>query len=458
MTVIFATSNRTQNADFCSELPWTVYNAQDDPVRTARLALVKGKGAVVFCPADWNPFQMMQSAHQILREWPDTEVVLISIQLEAVTIQAVRANLARKLNSHSEASEISHALLDVLARAGALPAEDDPQVGQSRSFRRIKELIRKIAPFDMTVLITGETGTGKELAARAIHRLSARRDGPFVSVNCAAIPEGLLESELFGYDKGAFTGASAKQPGKLRSAHGGTIFFDEIGDMSLGAQAKILRALESREVQPLGGNASVPVDVRVVAATHQDLKSLVREQRFRADLYFRLSVLPVTIPPLRERPEDIPLLANRFIHELNARYGREIEGIDGEGMQALFMQDWPGNIRQLRNVVEGAFLVCESKWITLEDLEWFHGKPAQPQHADVHPMPRQNAPGFSYLPDPPGPDRLLEALQATRWNKSQAAKLLHWSRMTLYRRMAKYNLSQENPEPEVARAAFSTHA
>jgi transcriptional regulator with PAS, ATPase and Fis domain len=330
--------------------------------------------------------------------------------------------------------------------AGVSLCEEDGLVGRSRDFLRAKEMIRRIARFDTTALITGETGTGKELAAHAIHRLSARRGKPFISVNCAALPEGLLESELFGFEKGAFTGALQRQEGKFRAAHEGTLFLDEIGDMTLSAQARILRVLESREVQPLGARTSVPVDVRVVAATHHDLEQLVDEGRFRSDLFFRLSVLPIALPPLRERRDDIPELANHFVRELNVRYDLHLEGIDDRAMELLCLHQWPGNIRQLRNAVEGAFVVCLSQLIRFEDFRSLHG--SNDSTYSGGPAVPQTAPGFSYVATSREADRLMDVLQATRWNKSEAAKRLHWSRMTLYRKIAKYGLSQEDAEEE----------
>jgi transcriptional regulator with PAS, ATPase and Fis domain len=317
---------------------------------------------------------------------------------------------------------------------------DDLLVGHCENLLYVKKLIRRIAPADMTVLITGETGTGKELAARAIHRLSSRCNEPFVSVNCAAIPDGLLESELFGFEKGAFTGATVRQQGRLRAAHRGTIFLDEIGDMSLPTQAKILRALESREIQPLGASKITPIDVRIVAATHQSLESLIGEQRFRTDLYFRLNVLPLFLPPLRERRDDIPELVDSFIHQLNRRYHRGVLGVTNGGLDLLRGQYWPGNIRQLRNVIEGAFFICSTKFITTGDLRLFHrflsNEPRLAGQATVQAQPQ--------LPTTPEPERLLQALQATHWNKSKAAEVLGCSRMTIYRKIAKYDLRPES--------------
>lgn len=345
------------------------------------------------------------------------------------------------------ASGNSRTVSEMAGGAGvSLCEEDGLLVGRSPEFLRAKDMIRRIARFDTTALITGETGTGKELAAQAIHRLSARRGKPFISVNCAALPEGLLESELFGFEKGAFTGALQRQQGKFRAAHEGTLFLDEIGDMTLSAQARILRVLESREVQPLGAQNTVPVDVRVVAATHHNLEQLIQEGRFRSDLFFRLSVLPIELPPLRERRDDIPELVNHFIRELNVRYNLRVEGIDDRAMELLCLHEWPGNIRQLRNAVEGAFIVCLSQVIGLNDFRGLYGlnDSTESGMCALHPK----AAGFSYFSTAREADRLMDVLQATRWNKSQAAKRLHWSRMTLYRKIAKYGLSQEGAVEE----------
>jgi len=316
---------------------------------------------------------------------------------------------------------------------------EDLLVGHCENLMYVKKLIRRIAPADMTVLITGETGTGKELAARAIHSLSSRCNEPFVSVNCAAIPDGLLESELFGFEKGAFTGATARQEGKLRAAHRGTIFLDEIGDMSLPTQAKILRALESREIQPLGASKITCIDVRVVAATHQSLEALISEQRFRPDLYFRLNVLPLDLPPLRDRRDDIPELVDCFIQQLNQRYHRSVLGVTMGGMDLLCGQNWPGNVRQLRNVIEGAFLVCSTQFITTGDLRLFHRclhkEPRFARQAIAEEQPRSAG--------TQDPKRVLQVLQATGWNKSKAAEVLGCSRMTIYRKIARYHLHPE---------------
>jgi transcriptional regulator with PAS, ATPase and Fis domain len=303
-------------------------------------------------------------------------------------------------------------------------------VGTSRPMQSLRAYLKKAALSDASVLITGDTGTGKELAAQSLHSLSPRRARPFVPVNCAAIPDSLIESELFGYERGAFTGATQASPGQLRLAEGGTVFLDEIGDMNLGAQAKLLRVLETRAVYPLGGRRAVPVDVRFVAATNQPLEPLLAEHRFRKDLYFRLNVLRVQMPALRNRSDDIPLLLSRFLEEFNARYARSIEGVTPELLDCLRGYDWPGNVRELRNLVEAMYVDCSEGPLSTDSLpEFFRGVLAYEQSG-------QGERG-----------RILSVLAETNWNKSETASRLHWSRMTLYRKMHKYSVSGK-PGPE----------
>ena len=230
--------------------------------------------------------------------------------------------------------------------------EFDGIVGSSPALRAVLDQVRIVAPTGSTVLIAGETGTGKELIARAIHMHSERRHRPFVKVNCAAIPAELLESELFGHERGAFTGAVAQRIGRFEAADGGTLFLDEIGDMPLHLQTKLLRVLQEQEFERVGGNRTIQVDVRIVAATNRDLKGMVEENKFRADLYYRLAVFPMNVPPLRERREDIPLLTRYFVQKHAQRMGRNIESIPAYAMEALTNYDWPGNIRELQNVIE----------------------------------------------------------------------------------------------------------
>jgi DNA-binding NtrC family response regulator len=241
-------------------------------------------------------------------------------------------------------------------------------VGASRAMRAVIEQVRAIAATDASVLLLGESGTGKEVVARTIHWNSARRDGPFVAVNCAAIPENLLESELFGHVKGAFTGADRARRGLFADAGGGTLFLDEIADMPLALQAKLLRALQDKTIRPVGGNEEIQLDLRVISATHGDLAGLVRGGRFREDLYYRLAVIPIRLPSLRERPEDIPLLARHFLERVSASLRRSVEGFTDEALARLLAHRWPGNVRELENVVERAATLARGPLITPADL------------------------------------------------------------------------------------------
>jgi DNA-binding NtrC family response regulator len=297
-------------------------------------------------------------------------------------------------------------------------------IGESPSIREIKEKILMIAASDSTVLITGETGTGKEVAADLIHRASPRSRQPFVCVDCAAFPDTLLESELFGYERGAFTGAVMSRPGKFELAGNGTVLLDEIGDMRPHAQAKILRAIETREIYRLGGTRRIPLGARFVAATNQDLEGLAEKGDFRKDLYYRLNVTRVHMPALRERKEDIPSLIQHSIQDLNRRFGREVKGLTPRALTSVFQYEWPGNVRELKNILEAAFVNLPARRIDFIDL---------PPSVDTVLAKAQDLPQSEK-------DRLWSALFATNWNKSKAAQRLHWSRMTLYRKMAKYHI------------------
>ncbi len=247
--------------------------------------------------------------------------------------------------------------------------EKDRIVGESRVMQHALKTIAKCAPSESRVFIFGENGTGKELAARMVHRLSLRKNGPFVSLNCAALPKDLVESELFGYEKGAFTGAQKRKPGRFEQADGGTLFLDEIGDMSLETQAKLLRVLQENEAVRLGGTSSYTFNVRVISATNKDLKLEIEKQTFREDLFYRLNVMPVTIPPLRDRKDDIPLLAAHFLKELSGSMGSASKSWSAEALEALQAHDWPGNVRELRNTVERLIIMAPENVIEKEDVE-----------------------------------------------------------------------------------------
>ncbi len=257
-------------------------------------------------------------------------------------------------------------------------------VGQSPALREVLEQVEMVASSDSTVLLLGETGTGKELIARAIHNCSHRKNRTFVKLNCAAIPSGLLESELFGHERGAFTGAITQRSGRLELADQGSLFLDEIGDISLELQPKLLRVLQEREFERLGSTKTKQVDVRVVAATHRDLKEMILEKQFRSDLYYRLNVFPISIPPLRERPEDIPLLVRHFVQQFAQRMNKTIEAISSETMEALTRYPWPGNIRELQNVMERSVVLYEKGNLSVKkswlSLEYLQTEPATPPH------------------------------------------------------------------------------
>ena len=307
---------------------------------------------------------------------------------------------------------------------------DQILIGDSKRMTEVKSYLLKVAKTDSTVLITGETGTGKELAAGLIHRDSPRSNKPFVSVNCAALPEGLVESELFGYDRGAFTGAFAYKKGKFELANEGSIFLDEIGDMTQLAQAKILRTIESKEFFHLGGKHYIPMKARVIAATNQDPECLMAERNFRKDLYYRLNVARVHMPSLRERKEDIPFLIQHAILKLNHRFGRDIKGLSDSGMACLFRYGWPGNVRELLNLVEAAYINLPNRKVSYLEIPKLISK--QLQESETAPKAERK--------------RIISALLETNWNKSTAAEKLNWSRMTLYRKIEKYNIV-ENRTP-----------
>ena len=297
-------------------------------------------------------------------------------------------------------------------------------IGSSPAMAAVRSYVNKVAQSDACVLISGQTGTGKEMVAASIHQASQRRGAPFVAVNCAAIPDSLLESELFGYERGAFTGAHESYPGKLRLADHGIVFLDEIGEMSPVGQAKVLRVLETHEVFPLGARRLAKIDVRFVAATNQDLEPMIQRRTFRPDLYFRLNVGRISLPSLRERPEDILELFEYFVERMNARDGRKVKLPTPELANRLMAYDWPGNVRELRNCVESIFIDPPNGQIALEDLPESFQRIFR-SYRDTNVSER---------------DAIVSALAHTKWNKKLAARELHWSRMTLYRKLEKYNI------------------
>ena len=361
-------------------------------------------------------------------------VLLVPNSSEELAIAALRAGINEYLIFPCGPAELNAAVNECLQLYGgrkhrcrqpvSVPRQAAMLIGESRLMQEVKACLSRVAIADSNVLITGETGTGKELAAEFIHQQSPRRDKPFVALNCAAIPDSLLESELFGYERGAFTGAESSRDGKLKEADGGTVFLDEIGDMSAYAQAKILRVIDGKKIQRLGG-AGISLDARIIAATNQELETQVRREKFRKDLYFRLNVARVHLPPLRQRKEDIPSIVSYYLRDFNNQFGRSVERLTDSAWECFLAHDWPGNVRELKNTLEAIFIHTSSAEISTSEL------------------PRSLCDDYQ-APDRVDDDereRLLSALVSTNWNKSKAADKLSWSRMTLYRKMAKHHVS-----------------
>jgi DNA-binding NtrC family response regulator len=381
---------------------------------------------VAECSAAETPGQLSQIERFRFLHPRVPVVVIAATSSENLAIAAFRLGVRDYFRWPAHAEELNACLNRLLPSGNQITPQGSQVVGQSPEIRQVLDRVRRAATTESNVFVTGETGTGKESVAEMVHRLSARGDKRLVSLNCAAIPDTLLESELFGYEKGAFTGATARRPGKLQEADGGTIFFDEIGDMNMHGQAKLLRALETREVFPLGGSRGVMIDTRIIAATNRDVEALVREGSFRADLMFRLNVVRIHLPPLRERLSDMPALLLHFARHFNERWGVRLHGFDEECCAALCQHDWPGNIRELKNVVEAIYVNSNGGIIRKQDLP----------------------PGLRELTSEPrtGEEKrqLTEALFAMNWNVSKVAEKLQISRMTVYRKLARYQIARQN--------------
>jgi len=377
-----------------------------------------------------DPAHLSSVLRRLRRARPaDPVLILAWVSSERLAVAALKEGAADYFSPPIELQEAAAALRRLMADAPGELVKTGTQaiIGDSLSMRYIRGHVGMVAQRDCNTLVLGETGTGKDLIAEAIHSNGPRRTKPFVCVNCAAIPDTLLESELFGYEKGAFTGAEGAAEGKIRQAQGGTIFFDEIGDMTPYAQAKILRVIESKQIQRLGGKAAIPVNIRIIAATNQDLPKLICEQRFRKDLYFRLNVAQIQLPPLRERREDVPGLLEHYVGVFNRLTGARVEGFTPRALHRLRDYDWPGNVRELRSVVESVFI-------------------DPPAHIDECHLPWARPGCLSTSNSGHERDQLLEALRFTQWNKSKAAERLHWSRMKIYRKLAQYHI-EDQPEP-----------
>ncbi len=313
-------------------------------------------------------------------------------------------------------------------------------IGESAAMASVFDWIKQVAPSQATVLIQGESGSGKEMAAKAIHRLSTRKDGPLITVHCAALSPQLLESELFGHEKGSFTGASEKRIGRFEAAAGGTLFLDEIGEIDSSIQVKILRALGERSIERVGGIKPIPVDVRVIAATNRDLKKMMDEGKFREDLYYRLNVIQITMPPLRARPEDIPLLVKKFLEEFSHQNQKQVRGFTQEATEWLLAYQWPGNVRQLRSAVEHAVVLARSEEAGLQDLP--PSIVQVPENSGLATMPLSRQLNWEENEK----QLILKALLKTHGNRTEAALALGISRRTLHRKLKEYGLEEAGIE------------
>jgi DNA-binding NtrC family response regulator len=384
----------------------------------------------------------LELVEQIKHERPETLILVITAHGTVETaVEAMRLGahdyitkpldlgmLRRQVRNAFERHRLleeNRQLRERLAAAGEFP----DLIGQSAAMREVFARIRLVADADVTVLIQGESGTGKELVARALHNLSARRSMPFVAANIGALPETLIESELFGYEKGAFTGAHRQKPGWFEMAQGGTLFLDEVGEMPPKTQIDLLRVLDERVVRRLGGEASVGLDMRLVAATHRDIAELVAEGKFREDLYYRLNVVPLRVPPLRERRDDIPLLVKYFLKQAQERHGREGKEVAGAAMRVLCDYSWPGNVRQLRNCMERLVVTVEGSIIHADDL---------PEETRL--LPRPDVVTLDNAVHEAEKTAILAALSSCNQHRERAAHLLGISVRTLHYKMNRYGL------------------
>jgi len=395
-----------------------------------------------------DEFNGLDLLKEVMRTTHDTEVIIITgygtieSAVEAMQLGAYDY-LTKPLDTTKTRITINRALerKKLRTQVNQLKNEIERQyinqgiVVVSESMRKILHLVETIAPTDSTVLITGESGVGKEVIAKYIHRLSPRAPKPFISINCAALPETLLESELFGHVRGAFTGAVSDKVGLFEEAHEGTIFLDEIGELTPGVQAKLLRALQEGEIRKLGDTKSLKVNVRIIAATNKNLAEQVKEKKFREDLYYRLNVIPITIPSLRERKDDIIPLLNHFLKKISEKMGKNITGLTPEAIYQIKNYPWPGNIRELENVVERLVAITENEIITEREVSYVFmlDKPAT-QYFET------TISGYPLQENNPERNYIIDTLKRSGWSIQKAAKILGISRTTLWRKMKKYNI------------------
>lgn len=412
----------------------------------------KVRPQVVFLDVKMAGLDGLETLQRLRELDPDATVVMISGHgTIATAVEATRRGafdfLEKPLDTDRLLVTLRNAAAQVELRGenarlrGGSAASPQPMIGDGAALTAVREMIAKVGPTAARVLISGENGSGKELVARAIHAASPRRDRPFVEVNCAAIPSELIESELFGHMKGSFTGAVADRAGKFELADGGTLFLDEIGDMALAAQAKVLRALQEGVITRIGGSRVIAVDVRVLAATNKDLAEEIAEGRFREDLFYRLNVVPLHVPPLRDRLEDVPALVASFTERLAAQGGIAGRGFADDAMRALQRRPWPGNVRELRNAVERLLILATGRLVTAGDVERL-----LPRGEGGTAVPLQDAAEattFEAFRQDAERAFLLAKLRACDWNVAETARLLAMPRSNLYKKIEKYGLNRE---------------
>ena len=382
---------------------------------------------------------------KIIAEHPGTPVIMFTahgtVPLAVEAMKRGAAEFVLKPFAREELLFVVHKALVGAAHAGSRPPERAPAAGRftgaSAAMRECQSLVTRAAAGTATVLLRGESGTGKEVAARSIHEQSPRRKGPFVRVHCAALPDALLESELFGYEKGAFTGAVQRKPGRVELSQGGTLFLDEIGDTTLSVQVKLLRLLQEKEYERLGGVETLKADVRFVAATNRDLEAMIKSGTFREDLFYRLSVVPIGLPPLRDRPEDIAPLAKRFCAELGAANGRPGAALDAGAIAVLDAQSWPGNVRQLQNFIERLVVLAEGDALGAEEVqrELARKLPGSPSAAKSESRTESGSPLLEDSRREAERAAVKTALIQAKGNRTLAARLLGISRRTLYNKL-----------------------
>lgn len=430
------------------------YNAEEAKEGQEAVNLVKkNKFDCILLDIKMPKMDGMEVLDQVKSMTPDTPVIMITGHGdEESAFEAAKKGAYDFITKPPDLNRLLVTIRNALDRSNLVTernalkeqvAKTREIIGESAAISRIKETIDKVAPTDARVLITGSNGTGKELVARWLHEKSHRSDKSLVEVNCAAIPSELIESELFGHEKGSFTSAIKKHIGKFEQAHGGTLFLDEIGDMSLSAQSKVLRTLEEHKIYRVGGDKAVNVDVRVIAATNKDLEAEIEAGNFREDLYHRLSVIVIRVPSLNERPEDIPLLANHFIDELCNAYGMEVKTFSDEAIEALKAVNWSGNIRELRNVIE-RLVILTSGQITKDDVLTYanSGKPASktPSLLQFDLNAYNNLQDFKSQAE----KRFIEEhLNNQDWNISKTAEQIGIQRSHLYNKMEQYGIKKE---------------